>query len=72
VDDGTDQPFGLPQRQTEHGPERQCRQDRQGRIPALPAGRAWLGLPGRDRLVRKPHRQAAALTQGSIIRSRVS
>src|SRR3954451_11538239 len=43
-----------------------------GRVPALPAaGRAWRGLPGRDRLVRKPHHQAAALTQGSIIRSRV-
>src|SRR3954454_4902746 len=52
MDDGTDQPLGLPQRQTEHGPERQRRQDRQGRIPPLSAaGRACLGLPGRDRLV---------------------
>src|SRR3954447_25878086 len=41
MDDGTDQPLGLPQRQTEHGPERQRRQDRQGRIPQLSAaGRA--------------------------------
>jgi len=29
VDDGTDQPLGLSQRQAEHGPERQRRQDRQ-------------------------------------------
>src|SRR3954451_1933497 len=43
-----------------------------GRVPALTAaGRAWRSLPGRDRLVRKPHRQAAALAQGGIIRSRV-
>jgi transposase len=66
VDDGADQPLGLSQRQTEHGPERQCRQDRQRRIPALPAaGRAWLGLPGRNRLVRKPHGEATSLAQGS-------
>ncbi len=69
VDDGTDQPLGLPQRQMEYGPERQRRQDRHGRIPALPAlGCARLGRPGCDRLVRKPHRQAASLAQRGIIR----
>jgi hypothetical protein len=30
VDDGTDQPLGLPQRQTGHDPDRQCRQDSPG------------------------------------------
>jgi hypothetical protein len=55
ADDRTDQPLGLSQRQPEDGPERERRQHRQQRIPALSAGgRAWLGLPGCDRLVREP------------------
>src|SRR4051794_24187905 len=72
MDDGTDQPLGLPQRQTEHGPERQRRQDLQGTIPPLSAAApAWLGLPGGARLVCKPDSQTAALTQSGIIRGRV-
>src|SRR3954451_4288463 len=72
TDDGTDQPLGLPQRQTEHGPERQRRQDRQGRIPPLSAARrAWLRLLSRDRPGCKPERQTAALTKSGIIRGRV-
>src|SRR3712207_9166794 len=41
ADDGADQAFGLPERQAEHGPEWQGRQDGELRIPGLPApGRA--------------------------------
>ena len=59
-----DQPLRLAQRQAEHGLERQSGQDRQGRIPALAAaGRAWLGLPGHDRIVRKPDRSAVVWDQ---------
>ena len=32
MDDGADQPFGLPQRQPEHGPQGRRRRDRHGRI----------------------------------------
>src|SRR5215469_12050066 len=68
VDDGADQPFGLPQRQSKHCPQGQRRRNRQGRIARLTAaGGAWLGPPGRDRLFAEPYRQAATLAQGSII-----
>ena len=54
--------------EAEDGPYRQRRQDCEGRIPGLPtAGRPWLGCPRRDRLLGKPHRQAAALAQAGVI-----
>ena len=54
--------------QAEHGPQRQRGQDRQGRVPGLPApGRARLRAPGRDRLLREPDRQAPALAQGGVV-----
>ena len=65
-EDRADQTFGLAQRQAEHGPQRQRRQDRQGRVPGLPApGRARRRAPGRDRLLREPDCQAAALAQAA-------
>jgi len=68
LDDGADQPLGLPQRQVKHGPERQRRQDRQRGILALPAwGGTRLSRPSRDRLVGEPHGQAAALAQAGVI-----
>ena len=68
ADDGADQPFGLAQPQAEHGPERQGRQDGEGRIAGLPApGGAWLGRPRRDRLIGEPHRQAPTLAQAGVI-----
>ena len=43
--------LGLPQRQAEHGAERQGRRDRQGGVARLPApAGARLGLPRLDRL----------------------
>lgn len=36
VEDGADQPLGLPQRQTEHRPQYQRRGDRQVRVVGLP------------------------------------
>src|SRR4051812_20579576 len=68
ADDGADQAFGLAQGQAEHGLERQRRRDRQGGIVRLTARRgARLGVPGRNRLVREPDRQAPTLAQGGII-----
>src|SRR5215203_2914350 len=68
ANDRADQAFGLAQRQAEHGLEGQRRRDRQIRVVRLPARRgARLSLPGRDRLLREPDRQAPALAQGSII-----
>ena len=65
---GADQPLGLAQGQAEHGPQRQRRQDRQGRVVRLPArGRARLRPPGRDRLLGEPDRQAPALAQGGVV-----
>jgi len=62
ADDGADQALGLAQGQMEHGPERERRQDRQGRTPGLPAlGCARLCPPALDRLVREPDREAPAL-----------
>src|SRR3954463_7169966 len=66
--DRADQAFGLAQRQAEYGLEGQRRRDRQIRVVRLPARRgARLRLPGSDRLVGEPDRQAPALAQGSII-----
>ena len=68
ANDRADQAFGLAQSQTEHGLERQGRRDRQIRVVRLTARRgARLGVPGRDRLLREPDRQAPALAQGGII-----
>ena len=69
ADDGADQALRLAQRQAEHGPERECGQDRQSRVGPLPApGRPWLSRPRRDRLLRHPDRQASALAQARVIR----
>src|SRR4051812_36214872 len=66
--EGADQPFGLPERQTEHGPERQGRKDGELRVPGLAAsGGARLSPPGRDRFVSEPDRQAATLAQASVV-----
>ena len=66
AEDRADQALGLAQGQAEHGPQRQRGQDRQGRVPGLPApGRARLRPPGRDRLVREPDRQAPALRRAA-------
>src|SRR5215218_11177646 len=68
ADDGADQPFGLAQSQTEHSFEGQGRRDRQIRVVWLAARRgAGLRLPGRNRRLREPDRQAPALAQGGII-----
>ncbi len=68
VHDGADQALGLPERQAEHGAQRERRQDRQGRIPGLPAaGRAWLSRPRCDCLVAEPHRQAPTLAQPGLV-----
>ena len=71
-DDGTDQPFGLPKGQAEHGSQRQRRRNSQGRIARLTSSRRpWFSLPGRDRRVGEPDRQAAALPQGRVVGRRV-
>src|SRR3954462_4199485 len=68
ADDRADQPLGLAVGEAEHGLERQRRQDRQVGIRGLPAPTgAPLGLPRRDRLVREPHRQAAAPAQALVV-----
>src|SRR5215212_3276974 len=68
ANDRADQAFGLAQRQTEYGFERQRRRDRQIRVVWLPAWRgARLGMPGRDRGWREPDRQAPALAQGRVV-----
>lgn len=72
TDDGANQPFGLPQRQTEHRPQRQRRCDGQGRIARLTASSGpRLSFSCSDRRAGEPHRQAAALTQSSIVGGRV-
>src|ERR1700690_4083183 len=67
VDDGSDQPFGLPQRQAEHGTQGQCRGDRQSRIGGLTTPLVRGSPPGGNRLVGEPDRQAPTLAQGCII-----
>src|ERR1700694_2573426 len=68
MDDGADQPLGLAQSQAEHCPQGQRGCDRYGRIERLTAPcHPWLRPPGRDRLFAEPDRQAATLSQGSII-----
>ena len=68
MNDGADQPFGLPQSQVEQDAQCQRRRDRQGRIVGLTAPRGpWFGAPGRDRLVAEPDCQSATLVQTSII-----
>src|ERR1700751_2072061 len=65
---GSDQPFGLAERQAENRPQRQRRRDRQRRVARLAAARgAWLGLPRRNRCLREPDGQAPALAQGDVI-----
>jgi hypothetical protein len=62
VNEGSNQPFGLPQGQAEDSTQRQCRGDRQSRIVRLTAPRGpRLSAPGRDRLVGEPDRQTSAL-----------
>ena len=68
ADDGADQALRLAQGQAEHGPERECGQDCQGRIPGLATrGRARLRPPALDGLTREPDRQAATLAQAGVI-----
>ena len=67
-DDGTDQPLCLPISEVEDDAQRQGGQDRQWRVPGLTtACCARLGRPRGDRLIRKLHRQAAALTQAGVV-----
>src|SRR3954470_23143000 len=69
ADDGADQPFGLPVRQTEHSAERQSREDGELGIPGLATpGGARLSPPGCDCIVGEPDRQAPALAQAGVIR----
>src|SRR3954470_2500734 len=68
ANDRADQAFGLAQSQAEHGLERQGRQDGELGIPGLAAsGGARLRVPGRDRLLREPDRQAPTLAQGGVV-----
>ena len=68
ANDRADQAFALAQSQTEHGLEGQGRRDRQIRVVRLTARRgARLGVPGRDRRLCEPHRQAPALAQGRVV-----
>ena len=67
-DDGADQPLGLPQPQAKDHAHRQGRGDRQGRVVRLAAWRgSRLRPPRLDRLVGKPHGQAAPPLQRSVI-----
>ena len=67
-DERADQPLGLTQCQTEYRLQCQRRRDCQALVAELVASHCpWFGLPGRDRLLRKPNRQAAALAQAGII-----
>jgi hypothetical protein len=69
LQDGADQPLGLAQRQAEHRPQGQRRRDRQIGVAGLPApGGTRRCRPGRDRLRREPHRQAAAGAEARVIR----
>ncbi len=54
ADDGADQALCLAPGQAKHGPDRECRQDRQGRIP---------GLPARARARRRPASMASSVNQ---------
>ena len=66
--DGADQSLGLPQCQAKHHAHRQGCADRQGRVMRLAAWRgSRLRPPRLDRLVGKPHGQAAPLPQRSVI-----
>ena len=72
ADDGTDQAFCLAQGQAEKGPERGRRQNRQGRIPALPVwGRMRRRPPALDGFVHGAQRRVAALAQAGVTRGRV-
>ena len=67
-DDGADEPFGLPQCQTEDRAHRQRRGDRQGRIMGPPAGRgSRFRPPRRDGRVGEPDGQAAASPQCCVL-----
>src|SRR3954454_1148212 len=66
---GPNQPLSLAQGQGENGSQGQGRRDSQRRVAGLPASAgARLGPPSRDRRVREPDRETAALAQGRIIR----
>jgi hypothetical protein len=67
-DNQADEPFCLPQCQTEDCAHGQRRHDRQSRIMRL-AARCGAGFrpPRRDRLVCEPHRQTAPPSQGRVI-----
>ena len=68
ADNRADQSLSLPIGKTEDRAQGQRRQDRQRRIGGLAtSGRAWRRFPRRDRLLGKPHRQAAALTQAGFV-----
>src|SRR4051794_22643472 len=67
ADDGADQPLGLPVGKAEHGAQGQCRQDRQRRIPGLPAPGGARRPPPLNSFGAEPHRQAPALAQAGVI-----
>ena len=68
IDDGADEPFGLPQCETEDRAHRQRRGDCQGRIMRLPAGRgSRFRPPRRDGRIGKPDGQTAAPPQCCVV-----
>jgi hypothetical protein len=68
LEDGTDQAFGLAQRQTEHSAQCQSCRNRQIRVVRLTARRgSRCRFPGGDDGVRKPHGQTAPLMQRLVI-----
>jgi hypothetical protein len=72
VEDRAEQTFGMAQRRAERGPQRQRGQDRQRRVVRLATRRGRRRrAPSRDRRLGEPDREAAALTQGGVIRTPV-
>ena len=68
LEQGADQPLGLPQRLVKHCPQDQRCLDREIRVARLAARRGPRRRPPRgDRLFREPDRQRAALAQASLV-----
>ena len=68
LEDRANQPFGLPQCQPEHRPERQGGSDCQGRIVGLTAScRAGFSPPSCNGFLGEPDRETAPLAQGGVV-----